>query len=83
LSIEEIMEIAESRADEFRALPGLTQKYYLHDPETGEVGGCYLWDSAEDLDEYKRSELSASIAEAYQAESEPRIDVLRILMPLR
>ena len=39
LSLEEIMEIAEERAPEFEALPGLLQKYYVEDVETGEVGG--------------------------------------------
>jgi hypothetical protein len=83
LSLDEVIEIAERRADEFRALTGLTQKYYLHDQSTGEVGGCYLWASPDDLEEYKKSELRATITEAYQIEGEPKIDVFRILMPLR
>jgi hypothetical protein len=32
----EAIEILEQRADDFRALPGLIQKYYLQDPKTGD-----------------------------------------------
>lgn len=83
LSLDEVTRVAEERAPEFRALGGLVQKYYLHDPESGEIGGLYLWDSPEALAEYRESELRASIADAYETEGEPRVDVLRVLMPLR
>jgi heme-degrading monooxygenase HmoA len=83
LPLDEVVAVANSRADEFRALPGLTQKYYVQDKATGEYGGLYLWDSEESFDEYRKSELRATIARAYQVEGEPRIDVLDVLMPLR
>jgi hypothetical protein len=47
LTLDEVMRVVEERAPEFEALQGLRQKYYLHDPQTGEIGGCYLWDSAQ------------------------------------
>ena len=83
LPFDEITEVMEERAPEFRALDGLQQKYYLQDPSTGEVAGLYLWESAEAFDEYKNSELRATIGRAYQAEGEPRVEVYRVLMPLR
>lgn len=83
LPLEEVLKIAEERAPEFRALGGLLQKYYLEDPASGEIAGLYLWESPEAFDEYRNSELRASIAAAYQATGEPRIDVFRVLMPLR
>lgn len=83
LSEAEIMETARARADEFRALQGLIQKYYVFEPATGDYGGFYLWQSAEALEAYKQSELRASIAAAYQVEGEPRLDVLQVMMPLR
>ncbi len=83
LPFEEVQKIMEERAPEFRALSGLQQKYYLQDVNSGEVAGFYLWDSVEAFDEYKKSELRASIAKAYQAEGEPRIEVYRVLMALR
>lgn len=83
LTLDEVMKVAEERAPEFRALQGLQQKYYLQDPESGEIAGLYLWESAEALTEYRESELRASIAAAYQAEGEPRVEVYRVMMPLR
>lgn len=83
LPLDEINEIAHRRADEFRALPGLQQKYYLQDKATGEVAGLYLWDSAKALDDYAKSALRASIASAYKVEGEPRVQIFDVLMPLR
>jgi heme-degrading monooxygenase HmoA len=83
LSFDEVMEIAEERAPDFEALTGLQQKYYLQDPATGEIGGLYLWESSEAFDAYRNSELRASIAEAYQAVGEPRIEVYRVVKTLR
>jgi quinol monooxygenase YgiN len=83
LPFDEVMKIVEERAPEFRALAGLQQKYYLQDPATGEIAGLYLWESQEALSAYRESELRASIAEAYQAEGEPRVEVYRVVKTLR
>jgi len=83
LSLEDATRIMDERAPEFRALAGLQQKYYLEDAASGELAGLYLWDSHEAFTEYRQSELRASIARAYQAQSEPRIEVYRVLKNLR
>lgn len=83
LSTDEVMEVVEERAPEFRALDGLRQKYYLKDTATGEVAGLYLWDSAGAAADYRDSELRASIAQAYQADGEPRVEVFQVLKTLR
>lgn len=83
LSIDEVMEIVHSRIDEFRALSGLRQKFYLQDAVTGEYGGLYLWESPEALSEYRESELRATIGEAYQTIGEPRVEVFNVLELLR
>ena len=83
LSYDEVMKIVEERAPEFRALEGLQQKYYLHDPQSGELAGLYLWESKEGLDAYRESELRASIGKAYQTEGEPRVEVYKIVKKLR
>ena len=83
LPFDEVMKIVEERAPEFRALAGLQQKYYLQDPATGEIAGLYLWESQEALTAYRESELRASIAEAYQAEGEPRVEVYSVVKTLR
>jgi heme-degrading monooxygenase HmoA len=83
LTFDEVIKIAEERAPEFRALDGLQQKYYLQDPATGDIGGLYLWESAEAFNAYRQSELRATIAEAYQAEGEPCVEVYKVLKTLR
>jgi hypothetical protein len=83
LSIDDVMKVANERADDFRALGGLLQKYYLHDPASGEIGGLYLWDSAVSFDAYRKSELRATIGATYRTEGEPKVQVFQILMPLR
>ena len=83
LPMDEVVEVANSRADDFRALPGLIQKYYVQDSETGEIGGLYLWDSPEALAAYRDSDLRATIAKAYKTEGDPHVQVMKVLMPLR
>ena len=83
LSLDEAKVIMEERLPDFQALSALKQKYYVHNPETGEIGGIYVWQSREGFLEYRESELRASIAAAYQTEGEPRIEVLEVLRELR
>ena len=83
LSHDEIVEIMRQRAPEFRALDGLEQKYYLHNPATGEYGGFYVWRSLDDVVAYRESDLAASIAAAYQGVAAPEVTVFEIVMPLR
>jgi heme-degrading monooxygenase HmoA len=83
LSLEEVQAVVDSRIEQFRALPGLVQKYYLQDSETGEYAGLYLWDSAESLAEFRKSDLRQTIAKAYQTEGEPRVEVFQVFDVLR
>jgi len=83
LSLDEVMRVSEERMPQFRALTGLQQKYYIQDSESGEIAGLYLWESAEDLAEFRDSELRATIASAYQVEGDPRVEVYRVIKPLR
>jgi len=83
LPLEEVMEVVNARAPDFAALDGLIQKYYVHDPETGEVGGIYHWASLEALRAYQESDLRATIAEAYQVEGKPRVELQRVVKVLR
>lgn len=83
LPLDQVRNIVEERAPEFRALQGLQQKYYMQDAESGEVAGLYLWESSDAFTAYRNSELRASIAEAYQAESDPRIEVYQVIKSLR
>ena len=71
------------RAEEFRALDGLVQKYYLRDEETDRWGGFYIFDSADSLSAYLDSDLKASIADAYAVEGEPDAETFELVFPLR
>lgn len=83
LPLAEIRQVMDSRIGEFRALDGLTQKYYLRDPATGEIAGLYLWESTEALSEFSKSELKQTIADAYQVVGQPRIESYEVLEVLR
>ena len=73
------------RRPRFRDVPGLLQKVYGRDPETGAVCGIYFFDSADSLSRFKKSELAQTIAQAYEAVDVRRevYDVLYSLRPER
>lgn len=83
LSLEEVLDVAHARAPEFRAIPGLIQKYYVRGQEEGALAGVYLWDSMESLQAYRASDLAKSIAAAYKVVEPPIIEVGEVLFPLR
>ena len=67
LPLVEIRQVMNKGIGEFRALDGLMQKYCVRDPATGEMAGLYLWESAEALTEFSKSEMKQTIAAAYRA----------------
>lgn len=83
LADEQVRRTIEKRAPQFRALPGLVQKYYVREPETGEYAGIYFWESEEALNEFRTSDLARSIPEAYEVVGAPRVEILEVLCPLR
>jgi hypothetical protein len=83
LSKEELTQRYEERMDQFRALPGLVQKYYSYDESSEEWHGIYLWDSEESLEEYLESDLRKSIPAAYELTEPPRIERFPIVDILR
>ena len=83
LSEEELLKRAKERASQFKAIPGLLQKYYVKIGNSGEYGGVYVWDSSEALMSYKDSDLAKSIPEAYEITEAPTIEIMDILFQLR
>lgn len=83
LSDEQVLTMYEARAPPYRALKGLTQKYYLRSPETGEHGAVYLWESEAALKEFRESELGRTISTAYQIQGASDVQVAEIVMTLR
>jgi heme-degrading monooxygenase HmoA len=80
---KEVMAVAKSRIDEFRALPGLVQKYYVKLQQPNRYGGVYLWDSMASLAAYRESDLAKSIPQAYKIKGTPTVEILDALFPLR
>ncbi|MHB1415615.1 MAG: YdhR family protein [Chloroflexota bacterium] len=83
LSDKEVRRVMEERAPQYRATPGLIQKYYVRDPETGEYGGIYIWDSEESLRAFRQSELSRTISTVYRVTSPAQVETLEVVFPLR
>jgi heme-degrading monooxygenase HmoA len=69
LPAAEVRKRYQSRVEQYRHVPGLIQKYYLHYSETDEHGAVYVWESQEALAAFRTSELGRSIGDVYQVES--------------
>lgn len=83
LSDSEVLKLYDERAPQYREMPGLLQKYYIKDRQTGEHGAVYLWDSMESMMAFQQSQLSRNIPEAYRIIGEPRIEILELVYTLR
>lgn len=83
LSEEEVLRVARERKPQFKAIPGLIQKYYVRHADEGFYGGIYVWDSVESLNAYRASDLAASIPAAYGVIGAPEIETSDILFRLR
>ena len=63
-------------------VPGLVQKIYGRDPDTGDVCSVYFFKDRAALDAFRRTELAQSFSTAFRA-SEVRREVFEVLFPLR
>ena len=80
---EELLIKAKEREPQFKAIPGLLQKYYVKIGESGQYGGIYIWESQEALNAYRESDLAKSIPEAYEIVEAPSIEIMDIIFQLR
>ena len=80
---EELLKKGKEREPQFKAIPGLLQKYYIKTDQPGQYGGIYVWDSQESLQSYRESDLAKSIPEAYEIIEAPNIEIMDILFQLR
>lgn len=83
LKEEEVLKIAKERSPQFKAIPGLVQKYYVRAAPPHHFAGVYIWDSMESLKSYRESDLAASIPEAYKLLEAPDIEILNVMFQLR
>ena len=80
---EELLRRAKEREPQFKAIPGLLQKYYVKFGKSGQYGGIYVWDSPESLKSYRESDIAASIPEVYEIIEAPNVEILDVLFQLR
>ncbi len=83
LSEDELLAVAQGRADRFRAIPGLLQKYYVRHDDPGCYGGVYLWDSKESMMAFMKTDLAANMSKAYEIVEGPSVEVSDVLFRLR
>jgi Putative mono-oxygenase ydhR len=69
------------RRPRFRSVPGLVQKIYGRDPDTGDVCGIYFFENAEALVAFRETELARTIPAAYAA-TDVRRELYEVLYPL-
>ena len=83
LKEDEVLNIARERAPQFKAIPGLIQKYYVRASPPHHFAGVYLWDSIESIQSFRETELAASIPPAYKLLEAPEIEILDVMFELR
>lgn len=83
LPSEEVLNVAQERAPEFRDTPGLLQKYYVRTDLPNQYAGVYIWESLNAMKEYRESDLAASIPQAYKVLGPPEIEVNEVVFSLR
>jgi hypothetical protein len=81
LPADRIHDLFTARAQQYAAVPGLLQKYYLR-YHNGQHGGVYVWDSAGSMQAFRAGELSRSICDVYQVTESTR-DIADVLLALR
>lgn len=83
LSEQEVLRIADERADEYRAVPGLVQKYYVKLDGPNRYGGVMLWASRDALAAFRETELARTIPTVYGVKGAPSIEVIEVFDVLR
>lgn len=82
LDPEELERRVIERKPRFLDVPGLIQKIYGRDEETGDACGIYFFENREALAAFRETELAKTIPVAYEA-TDIRREVYDVLYPLR
>jgi heme-degrading monooxygenase HmoA len=80
---EEALRRADERADRYRAVPGLVEKYYLRYDEPNHWAGVLIWETKEAMAAFRDSELFRTVPEAYGVKGAPTIELVEIFAVLR
>lgn len=83
LSKDDLLAVAETRLDQYRATPGLIEKFYCECAEPNHYAGVMIWDSMESIKAFSETELAKTIPEAYKVVGQPDIQVMNSMFELR
>lgn len=83
LAREDVLAAANERRPLFEAMPGLVQKYYLELDEPNSYGGIYIWESKEAMAAFRETDIFKGIPAAYGIASQPQVDIIPVMFPLR
>lgn len=79
---EELEKLSEAGLEKFRGLHGLSQKYYVKDPDSGVVGGVYIFHTREAAEDYVHGPIVGSVRERFGIEGDLAIEVLDVSLTL-
>jgi Putative mono-oxygenase ydhR len=82
LSKDEVLKKFDERAYKYREVKGLLQKYYIHEELSNEFGGVYVFDSKENLESFRNSDLAKSIGDTYKYLETPTRKVFNVNLVL-
>ncbi|WP_317930437.1 YdhR family protein [Halioxenophilus sp. WMMB6] len=67
MTLQRLKKRLETRRPNFLAVPGLIQKIYGRDPETGKLCGIYFFHDSDSADTFLQSDLAKTIPITYEA----------------
>jgi heme-degrading monooxygenase HmoA len=81
LRFEQILARFRERAQHFHDMDGLLQKFYVHDEDSGRVGGIYVFDSEASRDALFESDIHAKLRDSSDVRN---LDITRfhVMFPL-
>lgn len=65
LDADELIKVCYEDLETFRGVPGLIQKYYISEEQTGALSGIYIFDSRDARSSFWNSDLAKSIPARY------------------
>lgn len=81
LDVDEVESLFRERSQKYGEMDGLLQMFYLHDEESGRVGGIYVFDSEESASRLFESDIHSSLREAYKVRNID-IETYHVMFPL-
>ncbi len=82
LSYDDVMKLAESRENQYKDVKGLTQIVYMKDERIDQYGSILFFDTDENLNNFRTSELSRSLKEVYNLVGLPEIRIFDVIKQL-